>query len=319
MDSSALPAPAVSAGSARDAGAGDRPLLGILLMLGAMSVVPFMDAIAKYMSAELPVLQLVWARYFFHFCLIFPVVLLRYGPRRMIPPRPLLQLLRGGLLLASTVLFFAAIAEMPLADALALVFVSPLIVTALSPWVLGEEVGLRRKAAVLVGFLGALLIIRPGFSDMGALQGPALLALSAGVVFGFYLLSTRRLAGSAPPLVTLAYTAAIGAVAMSFVAPVVWVAPSAGQVGGMVMLGAIAAGGHFMLIKAFDFAPASLLAPFTYSEIIVTTLLGLVFFGDFPVAWTWAGIAVVIGSGLYISLRERVRGAGPSAPTRTAL
>ena len=294
----------------------DRPLVGILLMVAAMSVVPFMDALAKHLSDAIPVLQVVWARYFFHFCLIFPVALVRYGPRRLVPARPLLQLVRGGLLLGSTVLFFAAISAMPLADALALVFVSPLIVTALSPWVLGEAVGTRRKVAVLVGFLGALLIVRPGF---GSLQWPALLALAAGVVFGFYLLATRRLSGSAPPLVTLTYSAAAGALIMSCVVPAVWVAPSAGQLGAMALMGVIAAGGHFLLIKAFDFAPASLLAPFTYSEIIVTTLLGLVFFGDFPEAWTWAGIAVVIGSGLYISLRERARGAGPSAPTKTAL
>jgi len=311
MTSSLPPSPAAASSMP-----GDRPLVGILLMLGAMSVVPFMDAIAKQLSGHLPVLQLVWARYFFHFCLIFPVVMLRYGPRRMVPPRPLLQLLRGGLLLASTILFFAAIAEMPLADALALIFVSPLLVTALSPWVLGESVGPRRKLAVLVGFLGALLIIRPG---AGAIQWPALLALGAGVVFGLYLLTTRRLAGSAPPLVTLTYSAAAGALIMSFVAPMVWVVPSLTDLAGMVMLGAIAAGGHFLLIKSFDFAPASLLAPFTYSEIIMTTLLGFVFFGDFPDSWTWAGIAVIIGSGVYISLRERVRGARPSAPTKTVL
>ncbi|MGD1880045.1 MAG: DMT family transporter [Kiloniellaceae bacterium] len=295
---------------------GDRPLVGILLLVGAMSVVPFMDVIAKQLSGHLPVLQLVWARYFFHFCLIFPVVLLRYGPRRLIPPQPLLQLVRGTLLLASTILFFAAIAQMPLADALALIFVSPLIVTALSPWVLGETVGLRRKVAVLVGFLGALLIVRPGID---AIQWPALLALGAGVVFGLYLLTTRRLAGSAPPLVTLTYSAAAGALLMSFAVPAGWVMPDATDLAGMVMLGAIAAGGHFLLIKSFDFAPASLLAPFTYSEIIMTTLLGFVFFGDFPNAWTWAGIAVIIASGIYISLRERVRGAPPSAPDKTVL
>jgi drug/metabolite transporter (DMT)-like permease len=294
----------------------DRPLVGILLLVAAMSVVPFMDALAKHLSGHLPVLQVVWARYFFHFCLIFPVVLLRYGPRRLLPGRPVLQVVRGGLLLASTVLFFAAISYMPLADALALIFVSPLIVTALSPWVLGEQVGLRRRLAVIVGFCGALLIIRPGF---GSLQWPALLALSAGCVFGLYLLSTRRLAGSAPPLVTLTYTAAVGAVLMSLIMPAVWVTPSLTDLGAMALMGLIAAAGHFLLIKSFDFAPASLLAPFTYSEIVMTTLLGFVFFGDFPQAWTWAGIAIVIGSGIYISLRERVVGTKPTQPPKAAL
>jgi len=294
----------------------DRPLIGILLVVAAMSVVPFMDALAKHLSGHLPVLQVVWARYFFHFCLIFPVVLLRYGPRRMIPAKPVLQLVRGGLLLGSTALFFAAIAYMPLADALALVFVSPLVVTALSPWVLGETVGLRRRLAVIVGFCGALIIIRPGF---GTLQWPALLALSAGVVFGLYFLSTRRLAGSAPPLVTLTYTAAGGAVLMSLIMPAIWVTPSLEDLGAMALMGLIAAGGHFLLIRAFDYAPASLLAPFTYSEIVMTTLLGLAFFGDFPTAWTWLGIAIIIGSGVYISLRERVLGAKPSQPPKAAL
>jgi drug/metabolite transporter (DMT)-like permease len=307
---------ATTSAGAAGATTSDRPLIGILLVVAAMSVVPFMDALAKYLSGHIPVLQVVWSRYFFHFCLIFPVVLWRYGPRRMVPAKPLLQLVRGALLLASTALFFAAIAYMPLADALALVFVSPLVVTALSPLVLGETVGLRRRLAVIVGFCGALIIIRPGF---GTLQWPALLALSAGLVFGLYFLSTRRLAGSAPPLVTLTYTAAAGAVLMSLIMPFVWVTPSLQDLGAMALMGLIAAGGHFLLIRAFDFAPASLLAPFTYSEIVMTTLLGLVFFGDFPTAWTWLGIAIIIGSGVYISLRERVLGAKPAQPPKTAL
>jgi drug/metabolite transporter (DMT)-like permease len=311
MANRATPPPAAPPPAALE----DRPLVGILLMIAAMSVVPFMDAIAKELSARLPVMQIVWARYFFHFCLILPVVLLRYGPRQLLPKRPALQLLRGALLLASTILFFAAIARMPLADALALVFVSPLVVTALSPWLLGESVGLRRRLAVIAGFLGAMLIVRPG---VGSLQWPALLALGAGCVFGLYILSTRRLAGSAPPLVTLTYTAAVGALVMSFVAPAGWVTPSLADLAAMGLMGVIAAGGHFLLIKAFDYAPAALLAPFTYSEIVMTTLLGLVVFGDFPGPWTWAGIAILIGSGLYISLRERVVGA-PSQPPKASL
>jgi drug/metabolite transporter (DMT)-like permease len=298
------------------AAAADRPLAGIFLLVAAMSIVPFMDAIAKQLSDHIPVLQLVWARFFCHFCLILPVALLRYGPRNLLPSQPILQLLRGGLLLASTILFFAAISAMPMADALALIFVSPLIVTALSPWLLGETVGPRRRLAVIVGFLGALLIVRPGF---GSIQWPAMLAVSAGIVFGLYLLTTRRLAGSAPPLVTLTYSAAAGALLMSLAVPFFWVMPSATDVAAMAMMGLIAAGGHFLLIKAFDFAPASLLAPFTYSEIVMTTLLGFIIFGDFPDAWTWTGIAVIVASGVYISLRERLRGAGPSAPTKTAL
>jgi drug/metabolite transporter (DMT)-like permease len=106
---------------------------------------------------------------------------------------------------------------------------------------------------------------------------------------------------------------------MSFAVPLVWITPNLGDLGAMVLMGAIAAGGHFLLIKAFDFAPASLLAPFTYSEIVMTTLLGFVIFGDFPGIWTWAGIAIVIASGIYISIREKTVGAPPSQPTKASL
>jgi hypothetical protein len=142
-----------------------------------MMVVPFMDAIAKHLSASYDLVQIVWARYFFHFFLIAPLVLWRFGWRGLTPPRLAAQILRGGLLLGSTMLFFAAIALMPLADALALVFVAPLIVTALSPWILGEKVGPRRYTAVALGFLGVLIIIRPG---AGVFDLGALLALCAG-------------------------------------------------------------------------------------------------------------------------------------------
>lgn len=281
---------------------GENPLIGILLMLAAMMVVPFMDGIAKLLSADYPVTQIVWARYFFHLLVLLPILLWRYGPGALIPRRPALQLLRGGFLLVSTLLFFGAIARLPLADALALVFVSPLVVTALSPWLLGEQVGARRWAAVVVGFLGACIIVRPGF---GVLQWGSLLAIGAGTVYAFYILATRKLSGSSSPLVTLAYTALLGALVMSAVMPAVWITPNLADLGLMLAMGMFAAGGHFLLIKAFDHAPASLLAPYGYSEIVMTTLIGFVLFGDFPDGWTWLGIAVVVASGIYISLRER--------------
>ncbi|MEX0921152.1 MAG: DMT family transporter [Rhodovibrionaceae bacterium] len=281
-----------------------QPLTGILLVCGAMTVVPVMDGIAKYLSSDFPVLQIVWARYFFHFLILLPVLLWRYGPTAFQVPRPGVQILRGGLLLASTLLFFLAISTMPLADALALVFVSPLVVTALSPLILKEPVGIRRWSAVVVGFLGALIIIRPGFE---VFSGGALLALAAGCVYGSYLLATRKLSRQAPPLVTLGYTALLGAVVMTAVLPFVWVTPAWDQLALMLAMGLIAACGHFMLIKGFEHAEAAVLAPCTYFEIIMMTLVGYVAFGDFPDSWTWVGIAVIVASGLYTSWRERVR------------
>ncbi len=282
----------------------DRPLAAIALLLIGMVIVPFMDATAKELSARYHLVQIVWSRYFFHFFLIAPLVLLRFGAGGLKPPQLTAQILRGGLLLGSTALFFAAIARMPLADALALVFVAPLIVTALSPWLLGEQVGVRRFSAVGVGFLGVLIIVRPG---MGVFDLGAFLALAGGTTFAFYLLATRRLSGSAPALVTLAFTALLGAVVMTALLPWFWITPSPGDFLLMASMGLIAALGHLCVIKAYEWGEASMLAPFGYSEIVTMTLVGYLFFGDFPDSWTWAGIAVITGSGIYISLRERRR------------
>ena len=291
----------MSSGGSR-AGTEGSVLTGIVLILVSMSIVPVMDGLAKELSTRYPVLEIVWSRYFFHLLYLFPVVIVRYGLSALFPSHPMLQIVRGGLLLASTILFFAAIAQMPIADALALVFVSPLIVTALSPSLLGEHVGLRRWIAVLIGFVGALIIIRPGFA---AIDTGTLLALGAGVIYALYMIATRRLSGSAPPLVTLTYTALLGAVAMSAAVPFQWVPPSPVDWSMMAAMGGCAALGHFLLIKAFDHAQASVLAPFGYSEIVMATIVGFVMFGDFPDIWTWAGVAIIILSGVYISLRER--------------
>lgn len=280
----------------------DNPARGILLMLVAMLIVPLMDAFAKELSARYPVPQIVWARFFFHFAILAPVVLYRHRLAAFRPKRPVLQLVRGGFLLAATMLFFAAISLMPLADALALLFVSPLVVTALSPGLLGERVGPRRWAAVMVGFAGALIVIRPGF---GVFQWSSVLALGAGCAFAFYVVATRRLSGTAPPLVTLAYTAVLGVVAMSILLPWYWITPTLPDLAMMAGIGAIAAGSHLLLIRAYDHAPASLLAPYSYAEIVTATALGYVWFGDFPAPWTWVGIAVIVASGIYISVRER--------------
>ncbi len=291
----------LSPAAAKPAAMAENPLLGIALMIAAMFVVPAMDAIAKILSADYPVMQVVWARYFFHSLILLPVVLLRYRPSDLIPPRPALQILRGGFLLVSTLLFFGAIAVMPLADAIALVFVYPLVVTALSPLVLGEKVGLFRYSAVFLGFVGALIIIRPG-SD--TLQWSALMALAAAVVYAFYSLTTRKLSGTAPPLVTLTYTALLGSLVMTALLPAFWVTPSLQDLGLMLLMGAIAALGHWLVIKAYEHASASVIAPFGYSEIIMATAIGFVLFGDFPDGWTWAGVAVVVSSGVVISWRE---------------
>jgi drug/metabolite transporter (DMT)-like permease len=214
-----------------------------------------------------------------------------------------LQLLRGLCLLGSTGFFFAALIYMPIADALALVFVSPFIVTILSALLLGETVGPRRWTAVLIGFIGALIIIRPG---LGVFSWPSLLALGAGFFYASYIVTTRQLANvGMPPLISLTATGLIGVVIMSCLLPFSWQTPAATDWLWMAAMGLAAASGHFLITKSLQYAPAAQLAPLSYSEIIMATLIGYVAFGDFPDAWTWLGIAVIIISGIYISWRER--------------
>lgn len=270
-------------------------------MLTAMAIIPVMDATAKALSDSYHTVQLVWVRYFFHLLLFLPFVLWRYRYRLFRPARPLLQILRGAMLMSSTGLFFAAIALMPLADALAVVFIYPFVITALSPLVLGENVGLRRWAAVGSGFVGALIVIQPGAEILSA---GVPFAVAAGSIYACYVLSTRKLAGSDPPLVTLTFTGMVGAVVMTLALPFFWVMPEPGDWPLMLLMGLCAALGHLCIIIAHEKASASQLAPLGYSEIISATLLGYLFFGDFPDPLTWLGIAVIVASGIYISIRE---------------
>lgn len=287
--------------------------IGILLFVTGFTIMPAMDSIAKHLSEHLHLVQVTWGRYFFHFMFLAPLVLYRYGFSALKPERFALQVMRGGFLLAATLFFFAAISLAPLADTLAIAFVSPFLVTIMSPFLLGERVGIFRISAVLIGFSGTLLIIRPGVEPFNL---GALMALGTGVMYAFYSISTRKLSGSAPPIVTLAFTALLGTMVMSLALPFYWSPLTPEDFAWMMGMGLFGAASHYFFIKAYDYAEASFLAPFTYSEMITAVLFGWLFFGDFPDAWTWTGSAIVIGSGIFISLRERTRAkrADPSIP-----
>jgi drug/metabolite transporter (DMT)-like permease len=301
------PSPVPNVAQEPEAGAAvrDAPLKGVMLMAAGALALPLTDSVAKILGETYPVIQVTWARYFFHFALMAPVILWRHGMAGFLPPRPQLQILRSAILLISTLFYFWSITILPLADALALAFVYPLVVTALAPLLLSEQVGLRRWSAVVVGFCGALIVIRPGFAGVDVLG--AVGALGSGFTYGFYLLVTRKLAGSAPALVTLAFTALVGSIATTAIVPFFWQTPTLPDFGLMVLLGALAVLANYLIIRAFDYAPASLLAPFGYAEMAGAATVGLVIFGDFPDGVTWIGIAVIIGSGVYISFRERKR------------
>ena len=281
------------------------PLIGIGLMLMAMAILPGIDVIAKYMGAHgTPVLQIVWARLTFGAVLTLPFAYRQTGLAKLLPDRPVIHTLRASLLIAATFFFFWSLKFLPIADALAIFFVQPLVVTALSPLINGEHVGPRRWAAVAVGFVGTLIIIRPGF---GTLNPGAVLALGAGTSLALYFLLTRRIAGAQKAIVTTFHTNLLGGLITSALVPLVWVTPAPTDWLLFLGLAAIANIGHYFIVRAYDHAEASLLAPLAYTEMITSTLMGLIFFGDFPDRWTFLGVTILIACAIYISVRERAR------------
>jgi drug/metabolite transporter (DMT)-like permease len=271
-------------------------------MLAAMMVLPMQDGVVKLLSETLPVPMVVWARYLFHLLLLLPLLWWRLAPAERVPRKPGLQLLRATTMLASGLLFFLALAQLPLVDTLALFFISPLMVTLLAPLVLKERVGWVRRVAAVIGFLGVLIVLRPG----SVAYGPyALLALSSGVANALYLMVTRQLAGAAAPLATMTFGTLFGTLVLSAWVLPRWTTPSEPEWLWMVTLGTLAMIGHYLAVKAFDFAPASTLAPLTYASVASATMVGYLFFSELPDAITWVGIAVIVASGVVVSLRER--------------
>ncbi len=285
--------------------AGAKPIIGIGLMLLAMAVLPFIDVIAKHLGRQgVPVLQIVWARLFFGAIITLPFALKLAGPRGLLPNMPAMHFTRALLLVSATALFFSALHYLSIADTLSIFFVQPLIVTMLSPLVLNEKVGLNRWIAVAIGFLGTLVIIRPGLQE---LNPGVFLALGAGLSLAGYMLLTRRIAGSAPAMVTTFYTSLMGALIMCVVVIFVWQPVSAAHWAYFVLLAVIANGGHYLVVKAYDHAEASLLAPLAYTEMVMATLAGWYIFNELPDFWTFAGVGILIACAIYISVGERNR------------
>ena len=275
----------------------------IIFNLLAWVMLPIMDGFAKYLSAELPVLQITWARYFFTVVFIFPLMFFFFKKYLVWTDKPKLQLIRGLILLTANISFFYSISVISLPKALTLAFVAPLVVTAFSPFFLGESVGYRRWAAVIIGFIGSLVVIRPGFLEINL---ASLAALGTGIMYGFYLIITRKLSTSDNPLLTLLLTGVVGAIIATTFMPFVWVSPTFNQWSIMAAIGLFACIGHLFIILSLKFADASKLAPFSYFEIITNMIIAYYFFGDFPDSWTFLGLFIIVFSGIYISRRENI-------------
>ena len=273
----------------------------IFYNLLAWAILPFMDTIAKYLSSDLSFLQITWARYFFTVFFALPFMFFFYRKNLKWTTQPILQFLRGTLLFFANVLFFYSISIISMAKALTLAFVAPLITTALSPFLLKEKVGIRRWSAVIVGFMGSLIVIRPGFLE---LNFATIAGLGTGFFYGLYLIVTRKLHTSDNPLLTLLLTGVVGFIFGTLIVPFFWINLSLNQWLLLALMGIFACLGHFFLILSLKYADASKLAPFGYFEIVTNVLLGYYYFGDFPDSWSWLGLFIIILSGIYISFRE---------------
>jgi len=269
----------------------------------AWVMLPIMDGFAKYLSAELPVLQITWARYFFTVVFTLPLMFFFFKKYLVWTDKPKLQLIRGLILLTANIFFFYSISVISLPKALTLAFVAPLVVTAFSPFFLGESVGYRRWTAVIIGFIGSLVVIRPGFVEINL---ASLAALGTGIMYGFYLIITRKLSTSDNPLLTLLLTGVVGAIIATIFMPFVWISPTFNQWSIMAAIGLFACIGHLFIILSLKYADASKLAPLSYFEIVTNIIIAYYFFSDFPDSWTFLGLFIIVLSGIYISKRENI-------------
>ena len=273
-------------------------LTGIALMCGAVALFSCLDTTGKYLNSHMDVLQVVWARYFCAFVLSVILSNPWTSPGMMRTTRPVLQIGRSVLLLTSTAVNFFALIYLQLDQALAILFATPFIVAALSVPMLGEKVGRRRWIAICVGFLGVLLVTRPGF---GGIHPAAILSVISAICYSLYNIATRAVSRTDSSETSLFYTNLVGAVLMTPMLYFVWTTPRSWFIVMlMIVIGAFGALGHYLLIIAHRLAPPALLAPFMYTQLIWTSLLGYMVFADVPNEWTLAGAVVVTASGLYI-------------------
>lgn len=293
----------------------DKPLVAIGLFSLAMMMFSATDGAAKYLSSDIAPQQIIFLRFVIVLILILLFCIYRGQWNILKTTQPTLQILRGLLLAVCSLIFYFALKHLPLELCAAIGFVSPLFVTALSIPFLGERVGLRRWIAVLIGLLSVLMILRPGGVSF---QLAMLLPLGSSLCWAMALVLTRLMRGSEEALTVLAWSSLVGVAAVFPLVWPVWVTPNASQWTILILLGVFNGLGQYLVIRAFMLASASLLAPFSYSIIIWSMLIGLIIFNSFPDGITLVGTAILIAAGLYIWHREKVTNT-PSTPIEATL
>ena len=279
------------------------PLIGMGLMTLAMVLVPILDLFAKFLTLDYAVLEITWARFVFHGLWLLPLLAWKGIVWWRMPPQPWLQISRSLILTVTTVAFFFAIKDNPIPTALTLLFISPLVVAVVAPIWLGESFDALRGLAVVFGFVGVLIVLRPTADSFS----PSILwGVLSGVTYAFYIMITRKLSASVPPLLTLFYTAIGGVLVLTPILLLsnVWKMPDLTGWVMMASMGLFAAIGHFFIIMACEYATASQLSPFNYFEIVAATAISYFAFDFFPDLYVWVGVAIICISGAYVSYRE---------------
>lgn len=279
------------------------PLRGILFLIASTVVFSVADVITKQLASTLPPPEVAWMRYVVFALVIIPVVLIKGGPALLRSQRPGLQVLRGLGMVGSSIMFIQSLPHLPVADATAIFFVSPILIMALSVVFLGEAVGWRRWSAAAVGLIGVMIVVRPG---TGAFQPAAFLPIISASSWAVGAVVTRKITGD-QALTTLVYSASVGSIVLSALMPFHWVTPNGTEIALGLCMGILFAIGHWCVVLAYRHGNASLIAPFSYVQLIWAGTLGYLAFGSLPDSWTIMGACLIAISGFYTAYRERVR------------
>jgi drug/metabolite transporter (DMT)-like permease len=278
-------------------------LIAISAVIAAGFLLSGMDALGKWLMGAFPTQQVVWARYFFHTLIVGVVYTLREGPGFMRPRKPMLQAIRALTVLCVTFSIYSALRTISLADATAILFFAPVLVTLLAGLFLHERVGIQEWLAVLLGFVGVLFIVRPGFREIDSAM---LLALLAAVSLAFYFVLTRALRGKDSEQTTLFHTTVAGAIILSLLIPLWWVPPTPAQWLYLALTGILGASGHFLLVKAFHLVSAPVLSPYLNAQLVAAALYSLVFFDDRLDLGFFVGAGLIVSAGTLVWLHQRL-------------
>ncbi len=280
----------------------DDPIRGIVFYLVASVVFCVADTIAKSLSTSLPIVQITWMRYVVFTLFALTLTWRRSGPAFQVHNR-YMQLGRGLCLVCSSTLFILGIRDIGLAEAATIGFLGPIMVTLLSIPLLGEVVGIRRWMALLAGMVGVLIVLRPG---AGTFQPEGLYRVGSAMFWAVGLILTRKMAGTDRAETTMFWSALIGLIALTAMIPFVFAMPSPRQLVMALAQSILSSAGQWMVMQSLRFTPASTLAPFSYTQLIWSTIAGFLVFSAFPDEWTILGAMIIIGSGLYTAHRERL-------------